>query len=140
MQVAEDNKINQKVLRMMLQANCAELSIVSDGRQAVDAYNKVILIITFLLITVCCIAQFTMGVHILQYTFHYNGSYSSVTHVLKVQSTTTNLAGATATTAAATMTADTDYYCQPHCCYYNRHCTITGRPTVRYTNTRCAYA
>jgi CheY-like chemotaxis protein len=41
MQVAEDNKINQKVLRMMLQANCAELTIVSDGQQAVDAYNKV---------------------------------------------------------------------------------------------------
>jgi CheY-like chemotaxis protein len=50
MQVAEDNNINQKVLRMMLQANCAELTIVSDGRQAVDAYNKVMLIITFWLI------------------------------------------------------------------------------------------
>jgi CheY-like chemotaxis protein len=42
MQVAEDNRINQKVLRMMLQANCAELTIVSDGQQAVDAYNKVL--------------------------------------------------------------------------------------------------
>jgi CheY-like chemotaxis protein len=41
LQVAEDNKINQKVLRMMLQANCAELTIVSDGQQAVDTYNKV---------------------------------------------------------------------------------------------------
>jgi CheY-like chemotaxis protein len=41
LQVAEDNRINQKVLRMMLQANCAELTIVSDGQQAVDAYNKV---------------------------------------------------------------------------------------------------
>jgi hypothetical protein len=27
---------------MMLQANCAELTIVSDGQRAVDAYNKVI--------------------------------------------------------------------------------------------------
>jgi hypothetical protein len=44
MQVAEDNRINQKVLRMMLQANCAELTIVPDGQQAVDAYNKVIII------------------------------------------------------------------------------------------------
>jgi hypothetical protein len=26
---------------MMLQANCAELTIVPDGQQAVDAYNKV---------------------------------------------------------------------------------------------------
>jgi PleD family two-component response regulator len=40
-QVAEDNRINQKVLRMMLQANCAELTIVSDGQQAVEAYNEV---------------------------------------------------------------------------------------------------
>jgi hypothetical protein len=43
-QVAEDNRINQKVLRMMLQANCAELTIVPDGQQAVDAYNKVLCI------------------------------------------------------------------------------------------------
>jgi CheY-like chemotaxis protein len=41
MQVAEDNRINQKVLRMMLQANCAELTIVSDGQQAVDAFQTV---------------------------------------------------------------------------------------------------
>jgi CheY-like chemotaxis protein len=41
MQVAEDNRINQKVLRMMLQANCAELTVVSDGQQAVDEYHKV---------------------------------------------------------------------------------------------------
>jgi CheY-like chemotaxis protein len=40
MQVAEDNRINQKVLRMMLQTNCAELTVVSDGQQAVDAYHK----------------------------------------------------------------------------------------------------
>jgi CheY-like chemotaxis protein len=40
-QVAEDNKINQKVLRMMLQASCAELTIVADGQQAVDAFSKV---------------------------------------------------------------------------------------------------
>jgi CheY-like chemotaxis protein len=40
-QVAEDNRINQKVLRMMLQASCAELTVVSDGQQAVDAFNKV---------------------------------------------------------------------------------------------------
>jgi CheY-like chemotaxis protein len=40
-QVAEDNKINQKVLRMMLQASCAELTIVSDGQQAVDAFSEV---------------------------------------------------------------------------------------------------
>jgi CheY-like chemotaxis protein len=50
-QVAEDNRINQKVLRMMLQANCAELAIVSDGRQAVDAYNKVLLLVLLLLLT-----------------------------------------------------------------------------------------
>jgi CheY-like chemotaxis protein len=40
-QVAEDNRINQKVLRMMLQANCAELTIVSDGEQAVEAFQTV---------------------------------------------------------------------------------------------------
>jgi PleD family two-component response regulator len=45
MQVAEDNRINQKVLRMMLQANCAELTIVSDGQQAVEAFSKVLHII-----------------------------------------------------------------------------------------------
>eukprot|EP00953_Heterococcus_sp_UTEX-ZZ885_P011343 6567-Heterococcus_DN1.PRE.10 len=38
--VAEDNRINQKVLRMMLQASCAELTVVSDGQQAVDAFTK----------------------------------------------------------------------------------------------------
>jgi CheY-like chemotaxis protein len=48
MQVAEDNRINQKVLRMMLHANCAELTIVSDGRQAVDAYNKVLQLLQLL--------------------------------------------------------------------------------------------
>jgi CheY-like chemotaxis protein len=41
MQVAEDNRINQKVLRMMLQDSCAELTIVSDGQQAVSAFNAV---------------------------------------------------------------------------------------------------
>jgi CheY-like chemotaxis protein len=40
-QVAEDNRINQKVLRMMLQANCAELTILSDGQQAVEAFQTV---------------------------------------------------------------------------------------------------
>jgi PleD family two-component response regulator len=50
MQVAEDNRINQKVLRMMLQANCAELTIVSDGQQAVDAYNKVMSLVLLLLL------------------------------------------------------------------------------------------
>jgi transcriptional regulator with PAS, ATPase and Fis domain len=41
LQVAEDNKINQRVLKKMLQDNCSELTVVSDGQQAVDAFHKV---------------------------------------------------------------------------------------------------
>jgi PleD family two-component response regulator len=41
LQVAEDNRINQRVLKKMLQDNCAELTVVSDGQQAVDAFHKV---------------------------------------------------------------------------------------------------
>jgi hypothetical protein len=40
-QVAEDNRINQKVLRMMLQDTCAELIVVSDGQQAVETFQTV---------------------------------------------------------------------------------------------------
>jgi hypothetical protein len=57
LQVAEDNTINQRVLKKMLQDNCAELTVVSDGQQAVDAFLKVCAHATALVRYCCCTAR-----------------------------------------------------------------------------------
>jgi CheY-like chemotaxis protein len=66
MQVAEDNRINQKVLRMMLQANCAELTMVSDGQQAVEAFQ-----------TVRCMQKIVHNVALCAHYVHTRASYCS---------------------------------------------------------------